>query len=103
MAYRGAIGIMDTKINTRRIAKEWLIFLVTGLTAFVLVILARIVLHVYLELVAFIMLSYLLVPAVRATMWSLRTLRHKPASKIERVMIVAIRLWHCATFPQTII
>ena len=74
---------MNTKINTKRIAKEWLIFLVTALVAFMVAILAGIVAHLYIRLTFFILLSYLLVLAVRATMWSLRVLRHKPASKIH--------------------
>ncbi len=68
-------------MNTKRIAKEWLIFIVTVLVAVTVgtIVLQWIGIDVRaIGFVTFSLACYVLLIVVRATVWSVQTLRHKP-------------------------
>ena len=74
-------------MNTKRIAKEWLIFMVTVLVAVTVgtVVLGMVGIDVRaIGFVTFGLACYALLLVARATIWSVQTLRHKPAKETAK-------------------
>jgi hypothetical protein len=68
-------------MNTKRIAKEWLIFMATVLVALTLgsVVLGIIGIDIWaIGFVRFSLACYALLLIIRATIWAVQNLHHKP-------------------------